>query len=96
MNEGRELATATLLPNGMVLIAGGLGDTGPLASTEIYNPTTNTFTPSTPSMNAPRYGATATLLPNGTVLIAGGGNNTGFLATTEIYDPAANTRTIYA
>jgi hypothetical protein len=68
MNEARAQATATLLPNGKVLIAGGSSG----ASTEIYDPATNTFAASTPSMNHPREFATATLLPNGKVLITGG------------------------
>jgi hypothetical protein len=72
MNEPREDATATLLPNGKVVIAGGSGRSGSLSSTEIYDPATNTFATSTPSMNEPREDAMATLLPNGKVLIAGG------------------------
>ncbi len=94
MNDSRDSATATLLPNGKVLIAGGFGNSGFLSSTEIYDPATNSFAASTPSMNDARSGATATLLPNGNVLIAGGVG--GFnpandnLASTEIYDPAAN------
>ncbi len=93
MNAARYLATASLLPNGQVLIAGGTrdGNTG-LSSTELYDPVANTFAPSTPSMNAARAGATATLLPNGKVLIAGGVSfDVGYLSSTELYDPVANT-----
>ena len=69
MNIARSFATATLLPNGKVLIAGGSF----LSSTELYDPATNTFAlvASTPVMNAGRTWATATSLPNGKVLIAG-------------------------
>jgi len=95
MKTARVGPTATLLPNGLVLIAGGAGNAGALSSTELYNPATNTFAPSasTPVMNNTRYGGTATLLPNGKVLIAGGegpggGNN---LSSTDLYDPATNT-----
>jgi hypothetical protein len=98
MNDARDSATATLLTNGKVLIAGGLVSPtffhiAPsfLSSTEIYDPASNTFAPSTPSMNAGHASATATLLPNGEVLIAGGFGNAGFLSSTEIYDPASNT-----
>jgi hypothetical protein len=58
INHGRDSATATLLPNCKVLIAGGSG-----SSTEIYDPATNTFAASTPSMNEAHASATATLLP---------------------------------
>lgn len=89
MNQARELASAALLPNGKVLIAGGVAGSV-LASTELYNPVFNTFAPaaSTASMNTPRYWATATLLPTGKVLIAGGYDSSGNpLASTELYDP---------
>jgi hypothetical protein len=95
MNSARANATATLLANGKVLIAGGFGDAGALSSTELYDPATNTFAPSnsTAVMNSPRANATATLLPNGKVLIAGGqaGGSLFSLSSTELYDPATNT-----
>src|SRR5258708_78699 len=95
MNTARDYATATLLPNGKVLIAGGFGDAGVLSSTELYDPATNTFAPSnaTPEMNSARVADTATLLRNGKVLIAGGFNFITFpsLSSTELYDPATNT-----
>jgi hypothetical protein len=88
--------TATLLPNGKVLIAGGwagLNDT--TASAELYDPATGTFSV-TGSMVTGRGNHTATLLPNGKVLIAGGQSVTGpptaqiivYLASAELYDPA--------
>ncbi len=84
MTEGRERHTATLLPNGKVLIAGGFNGSY-LDSAELYNPAANTFT-STGDMNEQRRSHTATLLPNGKVLIAGGTNGKT-LNTAEIYDP---------
>ena len=93
MNAARFEATATLLPDGKVLIAGGssTGGGSPLASTELYDPVSNTFAATTPAMNTARFWATATLLPNGKVLIAGGNGNAGILASTELYDPVSNT-----
>ncbi len=95
MNVGRSLATATLLPNGKVLIAGGMNTGNYLSSTELYDPVSNTFaaSASTPVMSTARDWATATLLPNGEVLIAGGSLNIGrgALPSTELYDPVTNT-----
>jgi hypothetical protein len=82
--------TATLLADGRVLIAGGLVPQGPgapgapLATAEVYDPRTETFT-LTGSMIATRTLHTATLLPDGRVLIAGGDCSNG---TAELYDPA--------
>ena len=99
LNTQRFGATATLLssgPNsGKVLIAGGGDGFNPLASTELYDPATNTFAPpnQTASMNTARANASATLLttgPNeGEILVAGGDNN-GTLASTELSDPMTN------
>jgi Kelch motif protein/galactose oxidase-like protein len=82
--------TATLLPNGKVLVAGGKGPNGDVASAELYNPATGTWS-SAGSMSTARLGQTATLLPNGKVLVAGGVNSSGILASAELYDPAAGT-----
>ena len=82
MTAARAGHTATLLPNGKVLIAGGTG----LPSAELYDPVTGLFTP-TGNMTTPRLGHTASLLPDGRVLIIGG-TLTG--ASAEIYDPATS------
>jgi len=79
--------TATLLPDGRVLIAGGTYD----GSAEVYDPKTGTFSP-TGSMTTGRVYPTATLLPDGRVLIAGGGGQVSpVLASAEIYDPKTGT-----
>ncbi len=74
MKAARELDTATLLPDGTVLIAGGSITGGAtLASAELYDPLMGTFS-LTGDMLTARCCHTATLLKNGQVLIAGGVN----------------------
>jgi hypothetical protein len=72
----RYFHTATLLPNGLVLVAGGYNDLGGgfLASVELYDPATGMWT-ATGRMTTARSIYTATLLPNGLVLVAGGDGN---------------------
>ncbi len=81
LNDARGSHTATLLPNGKVLLAGGFNDTGLPKRTELYDPATGTWS-ITASLNTTRLYHTATLLPNGKVLVAGGVDNTA-----ELYDP---------
>jgi lysophospholipase L1-like esterase len=92
----RDLATATLLPSGEVLIAGGYNaELGTLASAELYDQTTGTFSATTP-MSLGRWEPTATLLDAGTnrgeVLLVGGDlgavTEAGPRASAaEVYDP---------
>ena len=84
MTTARGYHTATLLPNGKVLIAGGESQQRYVASAELYNPATGTFT-ATGSMNVARGAATATLLPDRQVLIVGGNIGQGPLASAELY-----------
>jgi hypothetical protein len=87
MTVRRAAHSATLLPNGKVLIAGGMQRDGDLlSSAELYDPATRTFSP-TGSLLGERVGHTATMLPNGKVLIAGG-FGPGVLSSAELYDPA--------
>jgi large repetitive protein len=89
LNVARTGHTATLLPNGEVLVAGGEDVNGNiLASAELYSPTTGKWT-MTGSMATPRVSHAATLLHNGEVLVAGGYNShTTDTATAELYNPA--------
>jgi hypothetical protein len=94
--------TATTLPDGKVLVAGGTGGPGlAFASSELYDPVANTWTLSG-TMASARSLHTATPLPDGRVLVCGGFGQLGgslpslpsqttgdqALATAEIYNPA--------
>jgi N-acetylneuraminic acid mutarotase len=71
----------------LVLAAGGLGASGSLASAELYNPASGSWT-NTGSLNTGRFYDTATLLPNGYVLIAGGEDSGGSTyGTAELFRP---------
>lgn len=90
MNEARSGHTATLLPNGLVLIAGGWGVEGRTSTTELYDPQTGQFRTAA-SMLGPRASMTATLLKSGLVLFAGGDsarNKPQLIA--ELYNPITN------
>ena len=96
LNIPRYSHSAILLPDGRVLVVGGLdgsNNTHPLASAELYDPASGTWT-ATGSLSIARRQNTATLLPNGKVLVAGGDDGTTVLGTTvlssaELYDPAS-------
>lgn len=103
MIVARAYSSATLLGNGKVLIAGGTSSApngspslGALASAELYDPTSGTFS-STGSMTAARMFPIATLLSNSTVLITGGVDSNGnILSSAEIYNPGTGTFTATA
>jgi len=97
LNTSRLQHTATFLPNGKVLVAGGFassfnnGSQNPVASAELYDPASGTWS-ATGSLNTARFNHTATLLPNGKVLVAGGVDSSGNpVASAELYNPASGT-----
>jgi len=94
LNAARAYASATLLNNGTVLVAGGDGPGSPnllpMTSAEIYNPIANAFT-ATGSLAVPRVSQAAPLLPNGMVLLAGGFDLPTAKAPAELYEPGSLT-----
>jgi hypothetical protein len=96
MIEARSHHTATLLPDGSVLVAGGYSSysfgSDPLAEAELYDPSSGTWT-ATRNMAEGRLGYTATLLPDSTVLVAGGSRSGGGVASAELYDPSSGSWT---
>jgi len=94
VGKDRNSHTATLLPNGKVLIVGGdpFGDQGGilpgggrLVSTELYDPITETWR-AWANMNASRALHTTTLLLNGRLLVVGGISNNVALRSAEMID----------
>lgn len=82
--------TATLLSNGKVLVTGGCtasGCTTDTAVSELYDPTSNTWS-TTGSLNTARSYHTAVLLKTGRVLAIGG---SGSLTSCELYNPSTGT-----
>jgi hypothetical protein len=95
MTHGRSDQTATALADGRVLIAGGYSSQATIASADLFDPATGTFTATGPLAVARGY-HTATLLLDGRVLIAGGNPrdwtfNGPFVAQAELYDPKTGT-----
>ena len=99
LGAARSRHTATLLPNGKVLVAGGYyiqpGQVA-LASAELYDPASGTWSITGESLATARYEHTATMLPNGKVVVAGGSNahpQVHTLRERGTYDPASGTWT---
>jgi hypothetical protein len=96
MRLARWYHTATLLPSGKVLVAGG-AHVDALASAELYDPDSNTWSDAA-NLNFARLQHTATLLGNGKVLVAGGAQNIGdpffsgpAVSSAELYDSSTDT-----
>jgi hypothetical protein len=90
MGQPRQGPTATLLPNGKVLVVGGNSFFRSIypTSAEIFDPATGKWSPTFPVVSG-RRDHIAALLPNGKVLLAGGFNTSDTGPSTELYDPAS-------
>ena len=92
----RYKATCAALPDGRLIVCGGIsGDDGAVASTEIYDHASGTWSAG-PTMESPRALACSAVLADGRMIVIGGDTGWGwggetFLASTEILDPVADT-----
>ena len=98
LGGARNRATATLLPSGKVLIAGGArpdsGGLTYLGTLEVYDPSNGQVLSLTPALSEGRMGHTATLLDDGRVLFTGGYCGPSCSITkAEIYNPLLGTVT---
>ncbi len=88
MFQGRAMHTSTVLPNGDILVVGGLSARGANTSIEQYNAATRKFTPWRKSLKLGRGGHSATLLKDGRVVIVGGiDSNNKAIDSIEILNP---------
>lgn len=94
MSAPRSAHTATQLPDGRVLVAGGFTSNASAGqSAELYDATSGRFL-RLPRMVTPRHSHTATVLPDGKVLIAGGyAGGSEVTAAAELFDPATGSFT---
>jgi hypothetical protein len=93
LNTARHAQTTTLLPNGKVLLVGGVNGSSEVAASELFDPSTSIFTVAS-NLIIPRYGHTASLLPNGKVLISGGSSAGSVQIHSEVYDPVVAVFTV--
>jgi hypothetical protein len=90
--QGRYTPAAALLPDGKVLIAGGFGKSGAIATAEIYDPASGSFEQLTAEETQPHGEQATVALPDGHVLIVGGWSSaTKSLKSAELFDPATRT-----
>ena len=92
----RQHQTASLLPDGRVLIAAGLSGSSPTEQCEIYDPASATSALIAP-LHLARYEHQAVALSDGRVMVSGGRNggwNGSYFNETEIYDPTTNAWTV--
>jgi RHS repeat-associated protein len=93
LNQARAWHTATMLPNGHVLVLGGIGSNGEVVKdAELFDPDTRTFQQIKQTGLIPRAYHSATLLTDGRVLVAGGLSARGRAVTkAELWDHKTNT-----
>jgi hypothetical protein len=96
MSQPRAGHSAALLDNGNILVTGGCywdvanSKQIELNNAEIYNSSSQGFSPVSSTMSTARCGHSSIVLPDGRVLVAGGTSNGIALQSAEIFDPNTN------
>ena len=90
----RDEHTATLLSNGKVLVAGGFNDSGTLASAELYNPASGTWSATRQPQSPHEIITQRRCCLTARSCVTGGFNNDHALVSAELYDPASGTWSI--
>jgi WD40 repeat protein len=89
--RGADGHSATLLPSGKVLLAGGLDAAGnTLDTADLFDPDTRTLSPSASTMREPRVFPRSTTLDDGRILLAGSCDIHREVRSVEVYDPATD------
>ncbi|WNG62552.1 hypothetical protein F0U59_09495 [Archangium gephyra] len=88
LTQARYGHTATPLTNGLVLVVGGTGASGALATAQLLYSDPRSLPRATGGLAQARVSLTATRLSNGKVLVVGGAGASGILSSAEVYDPA--------
>src|SRR5439155_20288347 len=86
--SARTSHAAAVLADGRVLVTGGADQAGRLASSELFDPSSNTWS-DTGALTAARSNHLAIALPNGRILVVAGSGPSDALASSELFDPAA-------
>jgi len=91
-STGHTAPSATLIPNGQVVLLGGQSnceENAPNSGIELYDYLNENWT-SMPASTTSSYGQTATLIQNGLILIVGGRFNNEPTSNSWIYDASTN------
>jgi len=88
LRSARTAHSATVLPDGSVLIFGGVGQDGTFIAAESIEPAGFTSEPMANLQGKERRNHTSTLLPDGRVLVVGGRTERGLDAEAFLWNPA--------
>lgn len=83
LTHSRRAHSATLLADGRLMVAGGVGAAGRVGASEVYDVGDGAWQLLGGSLVTPRADHSSSLLPDGTVLLVGGSSRTGVVGRSE-------------